>query len=257
MRMGFKHLALVLAAGGLALALSGTARADTNSVMTTCSAQYKVDKAAGKVPTGQTWPQYYSACAAAQKPATGSGAATTGTAATGTTATGTAATGTTATGTSTTASTKATGTTSTGAATTATAGAATTTTTATTDTSNGNSTMSTCSAQYKVDKAANKVPAGQTWPQYYSACAATLKASADKAEPTPPEPTAAATAKASTATTDANGKAFTPGQLAAQKRIKECGGMWQADKAAKKLPAGQTWPQYWSACNTKLKAAGN
>ena len=78
-------------------------------------------------------------------------------------------------------------------------------------------------------------------------------------DPTPPEPAATATqpANAASATTDKNGKAFTVGQLAAQQRIKQCGALWQADKAAAKLPAGQTWPQYWSDCNTKLKAAGN
>ena len=48
----------------------------------------------------------------------------------------------------------------------------------------------------------------------------------------------------------------TPGQLAAQKRIKMCGAQWRAAKAENKLPAGATWPQYWSQCNTALKARG-
>lgn len=72
------------------------------------------------------------------------------------------------------------------------------------------------------------------------------------AEATPPEPTAA-TAKA-TATTMASGKPKTPGQIAANERIHKCGAMWQADKAAGKT-TGQTWPKYWSACNTRLKGA--
>ncbi|MCX7348243.1 MAG: helix-hairpin-helix domain-containing protein, partial [Alphaproteobacteria bacterium] len=48
----------------------------------------------------------------------------------------------------------------------------------------------------------------------------------------------------------------TPGQLAAQKRIKMCGAKWRAAKAEGNIPAGQTWPQYWSKCNTALKNRG-
>lgn len=117
-----------------------------------------------------------------------------------------------------------------------------------------NSVMSQCSTKYKADKAANKVPAGQTWPQYYSACAADMKAEAD-AEASAPEPTTK-TASAPLPTKDKNGKALTPGQIAFYKRERQCGQMWSADKAAGKT-AGQTWPKYLSACNAKLKAAGN
>ncbi len=47
-----------------------------------------------------------------------------------------------------------------------------------------------------------------------------------------------------------------PAQLAADARIHACGQQWQAAKAAGKLPAGQKWPQYWSACSARMKAAG-
>jgi hypothetical protein len=33
-----------------------------------------------------------------------------------------------------------------------------------------------------------------------------------------------------------------------------CGAEWQTAKAAKTLPANATWPKFWSACNTRLKA---
>lgn len=116
-----------------------------------------------------------------------------------------------------------------------------------------NSVMSACSAQYKADKAANKLKAGQTWPQYYSACAAEQKQE-DAAVASTPEPTAKA-ASTPVPTTDKAGKALSPGQIAFYKRERQCGQMWQADKAAGKT-AGQTWPKYLSACNAKLKAAG-
>lgn len=45
----------------------------------------------------------------------------------------------------------------------------------------------------------------------------------------------------------------TPGMRAARERQKVCAKNWRADKAAGKT-AGQKWPQYWSACNKKLKA---
>lgn len=45
----------------------------------------------------------------------------------------------------------------------------------------------------------------------------------------------------------------TPAMRAARERQKVCAKNWQAEKAAGKT-AGQKWPQYWSACNKKLKA---
>ncbi len=75
-------------------------------------------------------------------------------------------------------------------------------------------------------------------------------------EPTPPEPTVAAATPAKATTTDANGKVRTAGQLAMDKRIKECGALWQKSKGADGLVNGLKWPQYWSQCNTKMKAAG-
>lgn len=45
----------------------------------------------------------------------------------------------------------------------------------------------------------------------------------------------------------------TPAMRAARERQKVCAKNWRAEKAAGKT-AGQKWPQYWSACNKKLKA---
>jgi hypothetical protein len=41
---------------------------------------------------------------------------------------------------------------------------------------------------------------------------------------------------------------------ASNNRMKTCAGEWQAAKAANQVPAGQTWPKYWSACNKRLTA---
>jgi len=46
------------------------------------------------------------------------------------------------------------------------------------------------------------------------------------------------------------------GQLAARARQKKCGAEWKAAKAAGKIENGMKWPQYWSACNKRLKAGG-
>jgi hypothetical protein len=48
----------------------------------------------------------------------------------------------------------------------------------------------------------------------------------------------------------------TPGQKAAHARQKQCGAEWKAAKAAGKIEKGMKWPQYWSACNKRLKAGG-
>ncbi|MBI1201408.1 MAG: hypothetical protein GC182_02740 [Rhodopseudomonas sp.] len=64
------------------------------------------------------------------------------------------------------------------------------------------------------------------------------------------------TAPAATPATDVKAKAKkppTPGQLAARERQKKCGAEWKAAKAAGKIEAGMKWPQYWSACNKRLK----
>ena len=50
--------------------------------------------------------------------------------------------------------------------------------------------------------------------------------------------------------------AATGGKAGEVTRIKACGAEWKADKAAGKVPAGQKWPQYWSECNKRKKAAG-
>lgn len=53
------------------------------------------------------------------------------------------------------------------------------------------------------------------------------------------------------------GKPLTTAQHASNARIKDCGAQWTATKNAGKIPAGQTWPQYWSACSKRMKAAGH
>ena len=48
----------------------------------------------------------------------------------------------------------------------------------------------------------------------------------------------------------------TPAQQAMRARQKKCGAEWKAAKAAGKVEKGMKWPQYWSACNKRLKAGG-
>jgi uncharacterized membrane protein len=153
-----------------------------------------------------------------------------------------------------------------------------------------NATMTACSQQYQADKQANKVPQGVTWSKYYSDCAARMKkgAAATTAAPAATKKKAAATtatalvkktktakapaspndtpsfvpqepngaSQAAVATTDAKGKPLSAGEIAFQQRIHECGNEWQQDKAKGTLPAGEKWPHFWSACNTRLKTHG-
>jgi len=50
-------------------------------------------------------------------------------------------------------------------------------------------------------------------------------------------------------------RALTPGQIAARERQKKCAAEWKEAKAAGKVEKGMKWPQYWSACNKRLKGA--
>lgn len=63
-------------------------------------------------------------------------------------------------------------------------------------------------------------------------------------------PLAAATKKKESATK----RAPTEAQLALRDRQKRCGAEWRTAKAAGKIEKGMKWPQYWSACNKRLKA---
>jgi hypothetical protein len=114
-------------------------------------------------------------------------------------------------------------------------------------------TQKICSEQYQAAKSAGTL-GGKKWPQFYSDCAADIKNDTSDAAATPDEPKAekAAVTKTTAPTVDKNGKPLTPGQIAFRQRIHECSVEWQKDKAANKLQ-GQKWPQYWSACNTRLK----
>lgn len=40
---------------------------------------------------------------------------------------------------------------------------------------------------------------------------------------------------------------------AMHERLKKCGAEWKEAKAAGKIKDGMKWPQYWSACNKRLK----
>jgi hypothetical protein len=140
--------------------------------------------------------------------------------------------------------------------------------------------MQVCGAKYQAAKKSNTLPAGQTWPQFLSQCRASLPRSAaatPAAKPTPVAKPTSVAARAPTAagapvsagvgarpvavahpstTTVAPPKA--PGtqsaaMMAMHDRQRQCGAQWKADKAAGKIPAGQTWPQYWSACSRRLK----
>ena len=46
------------------------------------------------------------------------------------------------------------------------------------------------------------------------------------------------------------------GLAAARERQKKCGAEWKEAKAAGKVEKGMKWPQFWSACNKRLKGAG-
>jgi hypothetical protein len=130
--------------------------------------------------------------------------------------------------------------------------------------------LQNCSAAWKDLKAKNAVPAGMAWKDFVAAkCVVTgapapavtpvsvkkKPAAVDTTmDPTPSEPDATNANQEPLKTVDKNGKAFTPGQMAAHQRARDCGAKWRANKPAFQAQYG-TWPKYWSACNTEMKAA--
>lgn len=137
-----------------------------------------------------------------------------------------------------------------------------------------NATMTTCFEQWQSAKDAGSEPKGELWADYYKKCAARLKkgtgangkasktkvtkpaATTDKASADiPPEPTVADQVKA-IPSKDAAGKALSAGEIAFRRRIKKCGVEWHQDQDRGYLPEGETWSQFWSACNMRLKKEG-
>lgn len=145
--------------------------------------------------------------------------------------------------------------------------------------------MQACSTQWKSMKTAGTVPAGQKWSDFLKTCSASTPVAAVAPTAVAPAavaptttvakavvPAVATPAPAPTTIAAVIKKAIVPavvapaakaaavapktgsaGQLAEQTRIKECGSEWKAAKASNTVPAGQTWPQYWSACDARLK----
>ena len=91
-----------------------------------------------------------------------------------------------------------------------------------------------------------------------AAPAAGAKPAAPAAAPAaaaPEKPAPAATAKPPAPKSTSTPKA-TGGREAMIARERACGKDWKADKAAKKIPQGMTWPKYWSECDKRKKAEG-
>jgi hypothetical protein len=100
-----------------------------------------------------------------------------------------------------------------------------------------------CQAEWRAHKADNQAK-GITEKAYVAECrkGAAAKPAATTTEKTPKAAPTAAKPK--------------DGHEAEVARERACAKDWKADKAAGKVPAGMKWPQYWSACDQRKKAAG-
>jgi hypothetical protein len=104
--------------------------------------------------------------------------------------------------------------------------------------------MKACADEWNTMKAANQT-AGKKYREFQKECMARSAA----APATTPAAGAAETASKEKASKGG-------GREAARARQRACGEEWKADKAAGKITAGMKWPQYWSECNKRKKAAG-
>lgn len=245
--MKLRPLSLASAAlAGLILAAAPALAATPQERLKACAAEWTAAQAAKTVPAGQTRKDFLAACAARTADAPAAPAA------------GTAASTPPAAGAQPTSTPPAAGAPPAPAAPAAPAAVA----------ASPQSRMKQCSAEWQAANAAGKVPAGQNWQKFYSECNVRLQGGTPAAQPTTAtpaakpaatpaaKPTAAAPAKPEDEDTGEGVKNPTQAQLAARARIKECGTEWHALKAAGKTPASETWPHFWSTCNTRLKAAG-
>ena len=124
-----------------------------------------------------------------------------------------------------------------------------------------------CGQQYQNAKAAGTLN-GMTWGQYRTDCSARLKAEPASASAAPTDVPAAAPAPATMAPATMAPATMAPAAAAAKAplsagrtamlaRERQCGAEWRSTKATLVVQTpGLKWPQYWSQCNKRLKAAG-
>jgi hypothetical protein len=139
-----------------------------------------------------------------------------------------------------------------------------------------------CGDEWKTAKAAGTVPASQKRADFIKECRDRLAAQPGAATPAPATqaapanplkpapsapaaeaakspavPTAAPAGTAAPATGEKAKKPMSPGMAAFHEREKKCGEEWRTntDQIKAQTP-GITWPKYLSACNKRLKAAG-
>jgi hypothetical protein len=111
--------------------------------------------------------------------------------------------------------------------------------------------MQSCSDDWAKMKSANTVPEGQTWPKFWSQCAKDYAAAhpSEDAAPAAKADTKAAKAKPAE-------KAAEPAAAGGKSTaMASCSAEWASMKDAGKVPAGQTWPKFWSQCAKDYAAA--
>lgn len=123
--------------------------------------------------------------------------------------------------------------------------------------------MVQCGREYQAAKTAGTLN-GADWNRFRADCATRLKtepvsaaAAAPPATPSAAPPLAAAPPPAApVAPSTAATPAVSGGMAAMHVRQKQCGAEWRAQKATLVAQTpGLKWPQYWSQCNARLKAA--
>jgi hypothetical protein len=115
-------------------------------------------------------------------------------------------------------------------------------------------TMKECAAQWQQMKAA-KTTGGKTYREFSKECMHGTAAAAPAATAKPAATAAAPSTMSKPKATTAGKKPVSPGREAMYERERACGQQWKEAKAAGKT-GSMKWPQYWSECNKRMKAAG-
>jgi len=123
--------------------------------------------------------------------------------------------------------------------------------------------MKECAAEWQKMKSANQT-GGRTYRDFSKECMSKTSAAPASAPAAAPAAPAAAAKPAAAPSTTASKPAAAPatsaakpsdGRQAMYARERACAADWKADKAAGKTGT-MKWPQYWSDCNKRKKAAG-
>jgi hypothetical protein len=121
-----------------------------------------------------------------------------------------------------------------------------------------------CAEHWKQAKQNKAIQPGETWPKFLERCRSLkgeltpvgkISTTVTKVQALPVQKSIRIVSGTTKKIPSRKAHAESAKQNSLHERMRTCGAQWKKDKASGVVPSGQTWPAYWSTCNTRMKAA--